>query len=438
MVRGDIRLFSYGLSMSKIFILLLFVIFLPRIFISYINTKTHDNANPKNRDFKLGLENITLKLLKNIPEVITGRSNIGLITNQTGTDQLGRRNIDILLQKNIPVKKIFIPKHKLDDNIPVKKATNPIDKKTGLPILSLYLEDKTKILDNQALNDIDIIIFDMQDAGIRHYTYITTLFRSIEVATIYKKTIVVLDRPNILGPIIEGPLMDTQFKSEISFAPIPIRYGMTIGELALYFNNKINKQKAQLYIIPMRGYQRDCKIANKLLSYLPPNIQSVNSCHGHSFLGILEKISPFNIGLESPNAFQVILLEDAIQFSHQNWKNVHNILESFGIKNHFYRFFDKQKNNYYSGLKINIENISNTPTFKALISILKLFKESGLKFTFSQDFDKIIGTDMLKKFFKNKISWNAFRRHVNKKLYFFYNKASKYFIYKPFPRVEYL
>ena len=105
----------------------------------------------------------------------------------------------------------------------------------------------------------------------------------------------------------------------------------------------------------MKGYQRDCKIANKLLSYLPPNIQSVNSCHGHSFLGILEKISPFNIGLESPNAFQVILLEDAIQFSHQNWKNVHNILESFGIKNHFYRFFDKQKNNYYSGLKINIE-----------------------------------------------------------------------------------
>jgi len=432
MVRGGIKLFSYIFSMSKIFILPLFIIFLPRVFISYINTKTYNNTRFQNTNFRLGLENITPKLLKNISKTSASKNNIGLITNQTGKDQLGRRNVDVLLSRGIPMTKIFVPEYKLDSAIPTKNITNSVDKKTSIPILSFYPGDKTKILDNTMLQDIDIIMFDMQDTGVRHDTHITTLFQAIEAASKYQKTIVILDRPSILGPVIEGPLANTDYKS------IPIRYGMTIGELALYFNNKINKQKAKLYIVPMKGYRRDCTIANKLLYHLSPNIQSINSCHGHSFLGILGEISPFDVGIGSPNAFQVILLEDTIEYSHRKWKQAHKILESFGIKNHFYRFFDEQKNNYCSGLKISIKNINNTPSFKALVSILKFFKESGITLTFSKHFNKIIGTDKLQKFLQDKITWTELTRHINRNLYFFYNKASKYFIYKPFPRVEYL
>ena len=439
MVRGVLKIFSYVLSMSKVFILLLFVIFLPRIFVGYINTKTYGNITSKNANFRLGLENITQALLKNVSKAGNTNLRIGLITNQTGKDQLGRRNIDVLLAKNINIKKIFVPEHGLNGNISAeKKVSNSIDKQTNIPVLSLYPGDRTKILDKKTLKDIDVLMFDMQDAGMRHYTYITTMFQAIEAASKNKKPIVVLDRPSILGPVIEGPLVDKNFKSGISFASIPIRYGMTVGELALYYNNKINTQKAKLYIVPMKGYKRNCKISNRLLSHLSPNIQSINSCHGYSFLGILGEIRPFDVGIGSPDAFQVILLEDKIEFSHQKWKKIHAILESLGIKNHFYRFFDKRKNNYCSGLKIQITNINQTPSFKALVSILKFFKESKLELKFSKYFDKVAGTDKLREFFEDKISWRELSRHVNKNLYFFYNNASKYFIYKPFPRVEYL
>lgn len=439
MVTGVIKILSYVFSMSKILTLLLFVIFLPRMFIGYINTKTYGNIESKNATFRLGLENVTYKILKDVSKHGTSHYHVGLITNQTGKDQLGRRNIDVLLAKSIPIKKIFVPEHGLEGNIPAGKGiAKSIDKKTNIPVLSLYPGDKTKILDEAMLKDIDIIMFDIQDAGMRHYTYITTLFQAIEAASKYKKPIVVLDRPSILGAVIEGPLVDSNCKSGISFAPIPIRYGMTVGELALYFNNKINQQKAELHIVPMKGYKRDCKISNKLLSHLSPNIQSISSCHGYSFLGMLGEIAPFDVGVGSPNAFQVILLEDKIEFSHKNWKNIHNILESFGIKNHFYRFFDKRKNNYCSGLKIRFENINHTPSFKALVSIVKFFKKSGLKLTFSKYFDKAAGTNKLRKYLEDKISWVEFSRHVNKNLYSFYNSASKYFMYKPFPHIEFL
>jgi len=439
MVRGVFKIFSYILSMSKILILLLFVIFLPRIFVTYINTKTYGNITSKNAEFRLGLENIRLGLLKKIVTSENGKIRMGLITNQTGKDQFGKRNIDILLAKNIPIKKIFVPEHGLDGNIPEeKKMKNSIDAKTKIPVLSLYPGDKTKILDEKMLKNIDVIMFDMQDAGMRHYTYVTTLFQAIDSAGKNKKPIIILDRPSILGPVIEGPLVDKNCKSGISFASIPIRYGMTIGELALYYNNKIRSQKAKLHIVPMKGYRRDSKVSNRLLTHLSPNIQNILSCHGYSFLGILGEISPFDVGVGSLKAFQVILLEDKIEFSHQKWKGVHNILDSLGIKNHFYRFFDKRKNNYCSGLKIQIKNINQTPSFKALVSILKFFKKSGLELTFSKYFDKAVGTAKLRKFLENKISWKEFSRHVNKNLYLFYNKVSKYFIYKPFPKVEYL
>jgi len=434
MVRGVIKIFRNILSMSKILLLLLFAIFLPRIFMSHINTKLYNNMYGKKKHFKLGLENITDTKIQKLKQC-----NIALITNQTGKDQLGRRNIDMLLNTGIKIKKIFCPEHGLDGKTAAgKKVKNSVDIKTKIPVISLYPGNKTKALSNNNLKDIDTIIFDMQGAGMRHYTYVTTLFQSIDAAISCDKKIIVLDRPNLLGPIIEGPLVEKNYKSGISFAPIPLRYGMTMGELASYYNKYISKTQANLTIVPMKHYKRDSIVANKLLSHLSPNIKNIFSCHGYSFLGLLGEIKPFNTGVGTDEAFQLILIPETIQFSKKKWQELHKILHTHGVQSHFYRQFNKQKNCYYCGLKLRIKNISYTRSFKMLMQILQFFKKAGITMEFSKYFDKAIGTNKVRSFLEDHYNWKKLVKAINRKLFIFYNKAAHCFLYKPYPRVEYL
>jgi len=397
MVGGKTKTFGYIFSMSKIFFLFLFALFMPRIFVTYINTKTC-NLYKRNADFSLGIENITHTFISRLKKNHTNL-NTCLITNETGKDQLGRSNISILKNMGLHIKHIC------------------------------KSEQEIKILDTNNLKDIDIIIFDIQTAGVRHYTHITTLFQAIDKAATHKKTLIILDRPNLLGPIIEGP---------ISIEGIPLRYGMTIGEVAFYYNNKISKIKARLHIVPMKGYKRDSHITNKLMSGLSDGIPGISSCHGYSFLGLLKEVEPFWVAVGTKNAYQVICLPENIHFPKEKWQVLHKMLYSYGVKSSFYRFFDKSKNNYCSGLKVMVSNIHYTKSFTIFISILKFFKNNKIELTFSKNFDAITGTSKVRKFLENKISWKKLSRSINKKLYIFYNQAYKYFIYKPYPQIEYL
>jgi len=432
MVRGSTKIFRHVISMSKIFLTFLLALFMPRIFVKYIHTKTCDSIYARNSDFSLGIENITDTFISRLTESNNLKLNIGLVTNQTGKDQLGRSNINILTSKGLHVKKIFITEHEEKE----KRAYGAIGKNTQ--VINLYSEHKTKILDKNMLKDIDIIMFDIQDAEVGNNTHITTLLKTIDSAAQYKKTVVVLDRPNLLGSAIEGPVVDKSFKSDISFASMPLHYGMTIGEIALYYNNQISKTKADLHIVPMKGYKRNSHITNRLASTLSENITHISSCHGHSFLGLLKEVEPFSIDTETKNAYQIIFAPENIKFPKQKWQNLHKILNLYGIENKFYRFFDKRKNNYCSGLKVRVNNINYTKSFKIFMSILEFFKESDIELKFSKNFDKAVGTDKIRKFLENKISWEKLSRHINKKLYIFYNQAYKYFIYKPYPQIEYL
>jgi len=438
MFRGVKIFFSYFFSVAKISCLFLIVFFLPRLFLIYLHTETYAATHKKNR-FKLGIENISCKLIR---KICSKENNadclIGLITNQTGKNQYGKRNLDILLQKGLTVKKIFAPEHGIDGT---KQAAtdifNSIDKKTNIPIISLYANGKPQPINKDTVKDIDVLVFDMQDCGIRHYTYITTLFESIEAASKLHKKIIVLDRPNILGHCMEGPLVESDFKSAISFAPIPLRYGMTIGELALYYNKYKIEKKADLYVIPMKNYRRNSYPHNKLLTTLSPNIQTMASCYGYSFLGILGEIRPFNTGIGSKQPFQCILLPDEVIFPHENWKELHKILKSYNISSGFYRYFDTRKKKYFSGLKFKITDMFNLYSFNLLIDIIAFFQKSGITIQFSKLFNRAVGTDKIRKFLDGEISNKALQDFINTNLNSFYKKASTCFIYSPFPKIKY-
>ena len=382
--------------------------------------------------FKLGLENIPVDFVKGL-----GEFNVGLITNQTGKDQKGKRNIDILLAKGVKIKKIFIPEHGIDGIIHTdKEISDSIDKSIKVPIISLYSKGQAKKMDSNTLKDIDFLIFDIQDCGMRHYTYISTLFEALNVASKYNKKFIVLDRPSMLGPAMEGPLVKKGFESFVSFAPIPLRHGMTIGELAIFYNKYILKRSVKLYIAKMKNYKRDSYANNKMLTYLSSGIRTTNACYGYSFLGLLGEISPFHIGLRTPNPFQCILLPDKKIFENKKWENLKKVLNSYGIENSFYRTFGKK--NYFSGLQFKINDVYDLESFKLFINLILLFKKSGLKMEFSKLFDKAIGTDKVRGFFEGKIEKKELQSLINNDLYDFYKKALPCFLYQPLPKVKYL
>lgn len=195
--------------------------------------------------------------------------HIGVITNHTGLDAQGRTTIDALTHApGIQVVALFTPEHGLggtkDENISSTK-----DSVSGLPVYSLYGE--TRRPTDEMLSGIDALVFDAQDAGVRFYTYTTTMAYCMEEAAKHKIAFFVFDRPNPLGgEIIEGPMLDGDKTSFTAYFRLPIRYGLTIGELAQLFNEE-NHIQCDLHVIAMKNWRRNYFYEETGLRWLPPS-----------------------------------------------------------------------------------------------------------------------------------------------------------------------
>ena len=180
---------------------------------------------------------------------------VGLITNHTGRDRDGNSAIDLLHKApGLKLVALFSPEHGIRGALDQANISNSADEKTGLPIYSLYGE--TKAPTAEMLKEIDALVFDIQDVGARFYTYTSTLGLALEAAAKYKKSFVVLDRVNpINGQDVEGPLADADKLSFTAHHPIPVRHGMTVGELALLFNKERNIN-ADLSVVRVEDWRR--------------------------------------------------------------------------------------------------------------------------------------------------------------------------------------
>ncbi|HXX53635.1 MAG TPA: serine hydrolase, partial [Thermodesulfovibrionales bacterium] len=180
---------------------------------------------------------------------------IGLITNHSGLDSTGQRTLDLLYHaQGLTLVAIFSPEHGLSGRMD-EKIASVTETTTGLPVYSLYgnvLRPTERMLDG-----LDAMVFDVQDAGVRFYTYITTMGFAMEAAARKGISFYVLDRPNpITGSRVDGPVMDQDLKSFVGYFPLPIRHGMTVGELAKMFNEE-NGIGVNLHVIRMSGYERN-------------------------------------------------------------------------------------------------------------------------------------------------------------------------------------
>ena len=189
-----------------------------------------------------------------------GVLRVGLLTNQTGLDARGRSTIDVIAHDaeaavpGLKLKLLFSPEHGISGALDRAGIEDGKDPSTGLPVISLYGAQRRPSL--ETLRSLDVVLIDLQDAGVRFYTYETVLRYFLEAAGKSGTEVVVLDRPNpVGGSFVQGPISDPGKDSYVVVAPIPVRHGMTLGELARYFNGEF-KLGAPLSVIAMQGWQR--------------------------------------------------------------------------------------------------------------------------------------------------------------------------------------
>lgn len=332
--------------------------------------------------------------LYDLKKIITTKTPIAIVTNQTGKTSSGERTIDALVRQGYNLKKIFVPEHGLDgQTLAEKHVDDHTCVKTKLPVISLYKGGGNpwgRFSDE--VHDIDAILIDLQDAGIRHYTYISTMYRVLEAAAKINKPVIVLDRPNPLGGLVDGPLVDPALISFVGIAPIPLRHGMTMAELALYFNKHVLAHPASLHVVPLAHYNRK-GMQGTLLAPLSPNIASMHALHGYSFLGLLGEISPFNVGVGTRSAFQCIMLPESMNFPQKDWIALSIGLQNkFGIKSTAFGYYDEVKRKRFAGLRLRIADINTLPTIEPLLYVLDFFQNKNVQMSFSALFDKAAGS----------------------------------------------
>ncbi len=242
---------------------------------------------------------------------------IGLITNQTGIDAQRHSTIDLLAAApEVKLKKLFSPEHGIRGELDQEKISNTTDKKTGLPVLSLFGEQRAPT--PEQLTDLDALVFDIQDIGCRFYTYIGTMGVCMEAAAKAKKTFYVLDRVNPIGGInVEGPAAIDAEKPTATHA-IPLRHGMTAGELAAMMNAE-RSIGCDLKIIPVEGWQRSMLSDQTGLPWInpSPNMRSLNAALLYPGIGLLE--FSVNVGRGTDTPFEVLGAPyvDDLQLAHE-------------------------------------------------------------------------------------------------------------------------
>ncbi len=392
------------------------------------------NTQPR---IKLGID-----VLKENYEFLKGK-RIGLITNATGIDSKLNSTIDILF--NIPGIKLvalFGPEHGVRGDIPAgEKIESYLDQKTGLPVYSLY--GKTRKPTSEMLSDIDVLIYDIQDIGVRSYTYISTMGLAMEAAAENNIEFVVLDRPNPLtGEKFEGSIVRDEFISFIGQYPIPYIYGLTCGELAIMINEEgwlKNNLKCKLKIIKMEGWKRTMSWEDTGLQWVPtsPHIPHYYSAHFYAATGILGELGVISEGVGYTLPFQLLgaewIDESAIA------KRL-NELKLPGVKFRpviWKPFYGRFQGKTLRGVQIHIENFKKVNLtsiqFLFIQELKKLYPEKNIFELASQDrlrsFDLATGWDEIRKKFSTNFNYNDIRNIWEKEANEFKAKAQKYFLY---------
>lgn len=232
---------------------------------------------------------------------------IGLYTNHTGLSRDGRRNLDLMIAAGVQVTALFTPEHGMTGKRDDEKIGNSKDESTGISIYSLYQAGQRRAT-AEMLKDVDAVVFDIQDVGARFYTYSCTMRYGLEDAAKFGREFIVLDRPNpITGVRVEGPMLDPENESFVGCFNMPLRHGLTFGELAKMINGEL-KLNAKLTVVPVRGWQRGDWFDSTGLTWVDPspNMRSLNAAILYSGVAMLEYSKNYSVGRGTDTPFEQV------------------------------------------------------------------------------------------------------------------------------------
>jgi len=230
---------------------------------------------------------------------------VGLISNHTGVDKSLCPTAEVLLREGVKLVALFSPEHGWRGSCYAFEKS-PGGKEGALPLFSLY--GATRRPNDQMLQGIDLLIYDIQDIGVRSYTYATTLFYVMEEAARRGIAVMVLDRPNpISGQVVDGGMIEEKWRSFIGYVNVPYCHGMTIGELAIFFNEEY-RVGCDLNVIPMKGWRRAMTFKDTGLAWVPtsPHIPEADTPLFYASTGILGELGIVSIGVGYTLPFKVV------------------------------------------------------------------------------------------------------------------------------------
>ena len=336
-------------------------------------------------------------------EILQGK-NVGLVINHTALDMYGNHIIELLAQESeIKVSKIFSPEHGYKGTHSAGELVrDDIEPLTGAKIVSLYGENKKP--SSKELKNIDVLVYDIQDIGSRYYTYVSTMAYMMDVAAENDISFIILDRPNPLGRTISGPILETEHISFVGMFPIPIRHGMTSGELAKMINSENwlpSGKQADLSVIEVSGWD----LLPGYFTVAPsPNIPDFNTALVYSGMCLLEGTNisegrgtdyPFlYFGAPWINGVELAESLNHLALSGVSFQSV-NFTPTSSDKSKW----PKYENDFCGGCKIIVENDKNYQpiyaTTQIIFKISQLYPEK-FKFLKSNFIDKLYGTKKLR------------------------------------------
>jgi uncharacterized protein YbbC (DUF1343 family) len=240
---------------------------------------------------------------------LKGKKKVGLVTNHTGVSISGRRTIDLLAHlPGVQLAAIFSPEHGPSGDMDTTAISDTVDAATGVRIYSVYgnTDSKRRPL-LEVLKALDAVVFDIQEVGVRFFTYESTLGYFLEAAAKAGTEIIVLDRPNpISGVSVQGPMLDPGRESFVAYHSLPVRHGMTMGELARMFNAE-RQLKARLTVVPMEGWTRAAWLDSTGLRWVnpSPNLRSLTQATLYPGVGMIE-FTNISVGRGTDTPFEVV------------------------------------------------------------------------------------------------------------------------------------
>ncbi|UTN04004.1 DUF1343 domain-containing protein [Flavobacterium bizetiae] len=385
------------------------IIYTPSYSNSFQKTAKNNIHEIKASTIKTGADNYEkyLPLLKD--------KKVGIVTNQTGILSDKTHLVDFLLEKKVAVQTIFAPEHGFRGTADAgEHVVDGKDPKTGLPIISLYGDNKKPKA--AQLAGIDVMIFDLQDVGARFYTYISSLHYVMEACAENGIPLIVLDRPNPNGGIVDGPLLEKEFTSFVGMHPIPLLHGLTIGEYSKMINGEKwlkNAVQCKLTVIPCVDYKRDMPYS--LLAKPSPNLPNDQSINLYASLCLFEGTN-VSMGRGTEKQFQIygspFLTKTNFTFTPK---------PNFGAKDPL-----------YNGKECFGEDLTSYPklTQLELKWLIKAYQNTSDKTKFFNPFfTKLAGTKKLQQQIESGVSENEIRKSWQKDLETFKKMRKTYLLY---------